>query len=283
MRTPGWIALFLGWSATLGAVESPEPRIELGVSAVALYLPDYRGSAHYGARFLPIPYLLYRSKRVQVTREGLRAWLFWTDQLSLSLSAAASLPGNADNNPLRAGMPEVDPTFEAGPSLDLSLLKSADGTLRTQFRFPVRAVLATDGGHFDSIGWVAIPHLRADWSQDRDGWEISHNASLGPLWATENYHEYFYGVAPRYADLSLNRSAYDAHGGYSGTRISLSSSFERARWRLGVFVSYDWLRGAVFDDSPLFETEHSLVSGVYLAYRLYRSGVAPPSPIGEAP
>jgi outer membrane scaffolding protein for murein synthesis (MipA/OmpV family) len=281
LRALGCIALTLGCCAALGAAESPEARVELGLSAVVLHLPDYRGSDRYGARFLPIPYLVYRSERVQVTREGLRAWLFSTDRLSLSLSAAASLPGDADDNPLRAGMPELDPTFEAGPSLDLRFHESADGAFRTRLRLPLRAVLATDGGHFNSVGWVLNPHLRADLSQDRNGWGISHVAAAGPLWATEEYHEYFYGVAPQHEDFSLNRPAYDAHGGYSGARMSLSSGFERARWRFGVFATYDWLRSAVFDDSPLLETGHSFVSGFYLAYRLYQSGVAPPSPMDE--
>lgn len=283
MRIAGLIALLLGWPVALVAAEAPESRIELGVTAVALHLPYYRGSDHYGMRFLPLPYLVYRSERVQVTREGLRIRLFSTDRLSLSLSAAASLPGDADANPLRAGMPEVDPTFEAGPSLDLRLHESADGAFRTRLRLPLRAVLATDGTHFKNVGWVAVPHLRGDLSQDRDGWEMSHVATLGPLWATENYHEYFYGVAPQFADLSLNRPAYDAHGGYSGTRMSLSSGYARARWRFGIFLTYDWLSGAVFRDSPLIEAEHSVVSGVYLTYRLYRSGVAAPSPDGEQP
>lgn len=274
LRTTAGLALALGSGCSLAAGTAPEAKLELGLSAVALHLPDYRGSARYGTRLLPFPYLAYRSERVQVTREGLRAWLFATDRLSLSLSATASLPGNADENPLRAGMPELDPTFEAGPSLDLRLHESPDGTFRSKLRLPLRAVLATDGGHFNSVGWVAHPHLRADLSQDRGRWGISHTATLGPMWATGDYHEYFYGVAPEYA--VPGRPAYDAHGGYSGARLSLSSGVERARWRAGLFLAYDVLRAAVFDDSPLLETGHSLVSGVYFSYRLYRSGTAPP-------
>lgn len=286
MRIPGWIvlalALALGWCGASGAVESPPPRLELGIGALGLHLPDYRGSSHSSTRFLPIPYVVYRSERVQLTRQGLRARLFASDRLSVSLSAAASLSGDSKDNPLRARMPELDSTFEIGPSLDFRLHESADGLLRTRLRLPVRAVLATDGRHFNNAGWVINPQLQANLSQPGADRELSHFVSVGPLWATENYHEYFYGVAPQFVDLSLNRRAYDAHGGYSGARISLSSGLERKRWRFGIFATYDWLRGAAFDDSPLLETGHSLVSGFYLTYRLYQSGVAPPSAAGDA-
>lgn len=280
MRIPGWIALALGGCWALAAAQSPQPRLELGVGVLGLHLPDYRGSSRSSTRVLPIPYVVYRSERVQLTRQGLRARLFASDRLNLSLSAAATLSGDSKNNPLRAGMPELNPTFEIGPSLDLSLHQGADGLFRTRLRLPVRAVLATDGRHFDNAGWVIHPQLQSHLSQRIENGELSHSITVGPLWATDNYHEYFYGVAPQFADAGLNRPAYDAHSGYSGTRISLSSGLERKRWRFGVFASYDWLRGAVFDDSPLLETRHSLVSGFYLTYRLYQSGVAPPTPAG---
>lgn len=251
-------------------VPPPEPRIEVGIGALAMGLPDYRGSDHYGSRVLPIPYLAYRTERVQLTREGLRARLFALDRLTASFSAAASLPGN-DDNPDRAGMPQIDPTFEAGPSLDYLLHDG--GRLRIKLRVPARATTAADGLELRDVGWVFVPHLRFDVLERPGRWEWSHLASLGALWASEDYHEYFYGVAPQYADPALNRPAYDAHGGYSGARVTLSSAVHHQRWRLGAFMSYDYLGGVAFEDSPLLRTEHSAIAGLYFSYRLYASGV----------
>lgn len=251
-------------------VPPPEPRLELGIGGLAMALPDYRGSDHYGGRLLPIPYAAYRSERVQLTREGLRARLFAVERLTASLSAAASLPGS-DDNPDRAGMPRIDPTFEAGPSLDYLLHDGDGGRTRVKLRVPARATIAADGLELRDIGWVFVPHLRLD-SLPRGGrWEWSHVATAGVLWATEDYHEYFYGVAPEYE--TATRPAYDAHGGYSGARMSLSSAVHHGRWRVGAFATWDFMEGAAFEDSPLLRTAHGGFGGVYFSYRLYASGV----------
>lgn len=263
-------------ATALSAQEAPaagRPQLELGFGGLVLSLPDYRGSDQYGARVFPIPYLTYRSERVQITREGLRARLFSMDRVTASLSGAASLPGN-DENPDRAGMPQLDPTFELGPSLDLLL--QDNGRLSTRLRLPVRAVVAADGLKLDDVGWVFVPHLRLDYGERRGGWDWLHLASLGAVWANEEYHDYFYEVAPQFADSALNRPAYDAVGGYSGARFTLSSQLQRERWRFGMFASYDWMRGAAFEDSPLFKTEHAVVAGLYLTYRLYARGTGQP-------
>lgn len=263
-------ALALPAAPATPAVPPVEPRLELGVGGLAMALPDYRGSDHYGSRVLPIPFVAYRSERVQLTREGLRARLFALERVTASISAAASLPGS-DDNPDRVGMPQLDPSFEAGPSLDYRLHEGADGRLRLKLRLPARATVAADGLELRDIGWVFVPHLRLDFLEQPGRSKWSHLASLGALWASEDYHEYFYGVAPQYA--TPQRPAYDAHGGYSGGRFTLSSAVHHQRWRVGAFLSYDWLQGAAFDDSPLLRTEHSLVTGVHFSYRLYASGV----------
>ena len=262
------------FSTTPAAAPEPEPQLELGIGALALGLPDYRGADHYSTRVLPLPYVVYRSPRLQMTRDGIRAWIFSTESLALNISAAASLPGDADDNPARTGMPKLDPTFEAGPSLDFKLAQSDDGHSRTKLRFPVRAVMATDGRHFNSTGWTFAPHVRVDLAQDWNTSKVLHLANLGLIWSTAKYHDYFYGVAPEFANAT--RRLYEAHGGYSGARASLSSRIRRDRWGFSVFVSYDWLHGAVFDDSPLFQTEHAVVSGIFVSYRLYARGAQVP-------
>jgi MipA family protein len=272
-------------STTLGAValalalpvaaepERPAPQVEVGAGAIMLRVPDYRGSDRYDVQAYPVPYVVYRSERVQVTREGVRARLFTLDRLTASLSAVLNLRGT-DDNPDRAGMPQLDPSFEVGPSLDYLWLDDADS--RVRLRMPVRAAVAADGLRWRSIGWVAVPHLRYDRQARIGDWNALYLASAGAVFATEDYHEYFYGVAERYADASLDRPVYDAEGGYSGARFNVSGTLHRDRWRFGAFVSCDWLDGAVFDDSPLTKVDHSLVTGLYVTFRLYASGRGKP-------
>jgi outer membrane scaffolding protein for murein synthesis (MipA/OmpV family) len=253
----------------VGAETPPaQPKIEFGVGGLVLAVPDYRGSTRYDAQAYPIPYLAYRTERLQVSREGVRARLFAAERLTASLSAAAHLPGN-DDNPARAGMPEIDPTLEAGPSLDY--LVHAGDPIRLRLRWPVRAAIAADDFEFKSIGWVTVPNVRLDYAERQGRWQWLYLLSLGAVWASEDYHEYFYGVAPQYQTPA--RPAYDAEAGYGGVRANLSATVRHRRWRVGVFGSYDWMAGAAFEDSPLFETEHSLVSGVFVTYRLYASGI----------
>lgn len=272
---PLLLLLLLAGAEAAEPPAAPQPRLELGVGALAMVLPDYRGSDQYGTRALPIPYAVYRTERVQLSREGLRARLFALDRVTASISAAASLPG-VDDNPDRAGMPQLDPTFEIGPSLDYVVHGAEDAPLRLKLRLPARAVTAADGRHLKDIGWTFVPHLRLDLAHREGRLHWSHLGSVGLVWATEDYHEYFYGVARQYADAALDRPAYDAPGGYSGARLTFSSVVRRARWRLGLFASYDWLAGAAFEDSPLVRTEHGLTTGLFLTYRVHASGVGTP-------
>lgn len=253
------------------AAPAEQPRIEFGVGGLAMVLPDYSGSNRYGSRLLPFPYLVYRTERVQLTREGLRAKLFAADRITASLSAAVNLTGRRDN-PDRAGMPRLAPTFEAGPSLDFLL--TDPGPLRLRLRLPVRAVAAVNNLEFRDVGWVAVPHLRIDYTQAGGQVEWSHAMSVGPTWVSEDYSEYFYGVAAQYA--TPTRPAYDAKAGYGGSGFTLSSVMRRGRWRFGLFGSYDWLKGAVFDDSPLVRSQYSAVGGLFITCRLYASGIGEP-------
>ncbi|HUR40099.1 MAG TPA: MipA/OmpV family protein [Verrucomicrobiae bacterium] len=257
--------------AALPPAAAAPAQFELGIGALAMVLPDYRGSDYYGPRVLPIPYVSYRSERLQLTREGLRARLFSSENVTASFSGAGSLPG-ADDNPDRAGMPRLDPTFELGPSLDVMLVDGEGDAPRLKLRVPVRAVIAADGFDLKHIGWTTVPHLRVDVGQTFETYHVSHLFSAGLAWSTEDYHEYFYGVAPEFTDPAIGRLAYDAGGGYSGLRASASSTIRFGKLRVGGFASYDYLGGAAFADSSLVKTDHALTAGVFVTYRLYESG-----------
>ncbi|MEC9407723.1 MAG: MipA/OmpV family protein [Abyssibacter sp.] len=258
-----------------------DPLWEVGVAAAGSTFPDYRGAQQYSVFGLPAPYAAYRGERFRLSREGASASLFEELNAELSLSLATSLPGDADDNPNRAGMPDIDATFEIGPSLDFVLQRDPGGWTH-RLRIPARAVVATDLQHFDGIGWLIHPNFEAsrNWLAAGTAWGVT--LSVGPLFATEKYHDYFYDVQPQYA--RLDRPSFDADGGYSGARANLILTWRRGDTRIGTFLLYDNLSGATFEDSPLVETEHSLIVGIGIARRIWRSErFAPKSPVREPP
>jgi len=99
------------------------------------------------------------------------------------------------------------------------------------------------------------------------GWNAGLN--IGPLFGNRKYHAYYYEVDPVYA--TANRPAYRASGGYSGTVLVGSMSRHFGRLWVGGFIRYDNLSGTAFHDSPLLETDHSLMGGIAIAWVLKKS------------
>jgi outer membrane scaffolding protein for murein synthesis (MipA/OmpV family) len=257
-------------STCLPATAQPLPRWEVGAGVASLTNPDYRGAEHYNFRAFPVPYLVYRGERLRVTRDGFSARLFGSDRLLLNLSLAVSLPGSGDaaDSP-RAGMPKLLSTFELGPSLDYWLYEPRSNQWNWRLRLPVRSVAATNFQKFEQAGWLAHPYLQLSRGTRIGSWSAKFSASLGAVWATRQYHSYFYEVDPQYA--TPDRPAYEAGGGYSGARGSLYLGLSRGPWRIGLGVVDDWLAGASFMDSPLVQTRNAAVIAFGIAYRFWAS------------
>ena len=256
--------------ATAVCAESP-PRWEVGLGFGGVSLPDYRGAKARSGYVLPLPYVSYSGERVSVDREGMRGGLFRSERVRLDFSAAAAPPAKSDSG-ARADMPELDPAVELGPSLVIDLGKR-DG--RWSLHLPLRAVVASDLTHAESIGWVFSPYLK--YAVGANGaWE--YDVSVGPMYASEAYHDYYYEVDPAFATAA--RPAYDAPRGYSGTRVTFTFGKRFDGYWLGMFARYDKLSGAAFESSPLVETDSSLIVGGGIAWILARS--ATPAPRSES-
>ena len=94
----------------------PKPKWELGAGATVLRLPDYRGSDESRGYVYPLPYFVYRGEFLRLDREGLRGVLIESDRVEFDLSLFGSLPVDSSKNLARAGMPDLDPVLEIGPS-----------------------------------------------------------------------------------------------------------------------------------------------------------------------
>jgi outer membrane scaffolding protein for murein synthesis (MipA/OmpV family) len=210
------------------------PLWEIGMGVFPSTYPAYRGSNDQQYYLLPFPYLVYRGEYLKIDRDGMRARLLDTDRLELNISVNGATPVNSDESGARSGMPDLDPTFEIGPSLNMVLARpSPKHTLK--LKLPVRSVIATDLSSTEQAGWIFNPHLNLDSKDVFGGWNVG--LSLGPLFGNRKYHAYYYEVPAKYATGS--RPAYSASGGYSGTLAiaSLSRRFNRI-W-MGVFFRYD--------------------------------------------
>jgi len=248
-----------------GTVQPKKPTWELGVGLGALSLPHYRGSDQRSNYVAPIPYLRYHGKRLRVDKEGGRFFFYNDDDINIDVSTAFAFPVDSDDNRAREGMTDLDPIIELGPRVEFKLYKSDDENIRFRFALPLRAAFATDLSHTESVGWVFSPYVQLRYFNS--GWETA--VSLGPVWASEEYHDYFYEVAPQYA--TATRPVYDAQSGYSGSRITLTLSKRFDKLWFGLFAKYDNLNSATFINSPLIKQNDSLMVGAALSWVFKKS------------
>jgi outer membrane scaffolding protein for murein synthesis (MipA/OmpV family) len=250
------------------AAAADKPLWELGAGLSVLHFPAYRGSDESRPFVLPLPYLVYRGEFLKADRRGLRGTFFDSERAELNLSLAASPPVSSDDVSVREGMPDLKPTVELGPSLDLRLWHSPSAGHRLALRLPLRAGITVEGGA-KSTGWQFSPQLNLDWRDPAGlaGWTLGLVA--GPIWGDRRQHRYFYRVGPEHATAS--RPAYEARGGYAGTQF-LAALWKRFpdMWA-GGFVRYDTLAGAVFADSPLVTSRHYLAAGIAVTWVLGES------------
>ncbi len=250
------LALLLFASGAIAA--DSLPLLEIGAGLVALSAPDYRGADTTSDYLLPAPYLKYRGKRLRVD-EGAEGLLIEKPDLILSLSGNLSLPVD-DDIPEREGMTELDAILEIGPSLNYRFyeLRKSDWWLD----LPLRLAYTLDGD-FDAIGYIFQPRLSWRRPATRLG-ETKLRFNIGPLYSSQEHHDYFYSVDP--AEATPTRPVYSADGGFSGFRTEFTYSRRLGNYWLGGFLRYDSLRGSEIEDSPLVRKPDAWMGGIGLAW-----------------
>jgi len=241
-----------------------KPLWEAGAGLADVDFATYRGSDRYSNYLLPVPYVVYRGKFLQVDREKIRDLLFKRERTELEISVNGTVPVKTHDNPVRTGMPDLDATLELGPSLNLTLLKSDDGSRKLDLRLPLRYAWGSDFSSVRGVGWLFQPHLNLDLKNIPGLPEWKLGLLTGPIFADKNYHQYFYGVDPRYATVS--RPTYGARGGYAGMQFLVALSKRYPHYWAGGFVKMDNLDGAVIADSPLVRTKTNLSGGVAISW-----------------
>jgi outer membrane scaffolding protein for murein synthesis (MipA/OmpV family) len=240
-----------------------EPLWEAGLGVAGLHFPDYRGSSRSRNYALPAPYFVYRGDFLKADRYGLRAMFFRSDRVDLNVSLGASLPVHSGDNPARAGMPDLRPSIELGPSLSAILWQADDKRVKLAARIPLRAAMTIES-HPRFIGGQVYPHLNVDIHDPAgfSGWNLG--LAAGPLFTDGRYNRYFYEVAPQYATAS--RPAYSPGGGYGGMQFLAALSKRFPRFWVGGFARYDTLSSAVFESSPLVTSKRYIAGGIGVSW-----------------
>jgi outer membrane scaffolding protein for murein synthesis (MipA/OmpV family) len=270
IRCP-WVILFflLIILSPVRASCEGKPLWEFGVGLVALQMPDYRGSDESKLYLLPYPYFVYRGDILRVERERISGRIFETDRLLLDISLNGSVPVKSSDNSARQGMTDLDPTFEIGPSLNITLLENRQDRYKLKLALPVRAFFSTDFSSVRHEGWVFHPRLSFENADMIPGAGVTLGLSVGPMFADQGYHRYYYTVDPTFATPS--RPQYAAGGGYSGSTATVGLSKTLNPFILNAFVSLDYLKGAVFEESPLVKTQYSWMCAFTVSWIFLKS------------
>jgi len=255
--------LLVCFGASLARAEQL-PLWEAGVGIGAVTIPHYRGSNQYETWVLPVPYLVYRGDLVKVEDRRLHGLFFKTDKVELDLSLNGFPP--VKDNDARRGMPDLDATFEFGPSLDIFLFRSPDRKQTLELRLPARKVIASDFSRVEQVGWIFQPSLNLDLKNalEHPGWNLGLQAGL--VYTDRRYNRHFYAVDPNFA--TADRPAFSAAGGYAGTAVLAAISKRFPAFWVGGFAKWDSVAGAAFADSPLVKAKNNITAGFGIAWIL---------------
>jgi outer membrane scaffolding protein for murein synthesis (MipA/OmpV family) len=254
------------------------PLWEAGVGAVAGAIADYPGSDHYRVRALPIPYFIYRGEFFRADQSGTRLRA-GSGNVEWEFSGGGTLSSDSQSG-ARAGMPKLDYLLEAGPKAKITVARPTSNS-RVLIDLPVRAAASTDfSSRFHPRGFTFSPDVTYE-DQALLGSRWNGRVSLGVEFATQSLQEFYYGVAPQYAEPG--RPAYQAHGGYLGSDVAFTA-FRTLKRNFYVFfaVDFDSYKGVASEASPLFRTGGGVGAAVGFAWSFKQSkesaGARYPSP-----
>jgi outer membrane protein len=235
------------------------PLWEVKFATFARYGQSYPASEESQFNFVPLPFPIYRGPILRIADESgkpVSTRIFETRRLKLDFDFGLNFSVDSDDVDARVGMPDLDLLLEAGPELEIKLIESlAGGELLLALQ--TRGAWSFDGFDSSSRGVIGSTELKYNRPMRSPGSEF--RLRVAPSWASDDYMDFFYGVAPQF-QTGL-RPAYAAKSGYLGTKLSVSvkrqltNSLElRTGVRLGLHS------GAANEQSPLF-TDDTTTSG----------------------
>ena len=259
------LLFFIFFSQTSSAEE--KPLWQLGAGVGSLSQSYYTGTRQRRNITFPVVLPIYRGEIFKSDDRGLRAELLKNEKLKLDVSFDFNFSIDSDEVDLREGLPDIANNLQVGPALEWSLYRS-DDTAWT-INFPLRANIGFEGSDVDIDGFTFSPNIEftQNFHTGKVPWRFG--ASLGPQFGSSSFHDIYYGVDQEFATNS--RPAFDADGGYTGYRAQTSLVTKNNRHLFVAFLRYENISGAVFEDSPLIETDDNLIVGFIYNYYFFNS------------
>lgn len=246
------------------------PLWELGIGMLPFRADHYRGSPQNKWYFFPFPAYVVRGKNIEAENGYIRKHIARiSHNLVLDLSFNIGLNVNSDENDLRVGMRNLDPTFELGPILRYYWWKSKDEKHFLNFELPFRAVYASDITYIDHVGYYSIPYLNLLSKGTDSTWGWGSEISIGPQFGSSGFHNRFYAVDTY--DVTPERGYYHASSGYSGTQLVATFNKRIGDFAIIPFLRYDYLDGAVYNASPLYKSAHYTFFGIGIVWYISHS------------
>lgn len=243
------------------------PLWELGLGIGGLHQPYYPGSDQTRSFVFPVPLPVYRGEVFKSDDEGMRAELIDDERYTLDISLDFNLAVDSDDVDLRAGMDDIDSLLQIGPSLGIML--SENDQEQWLLNLPIRVNVEIGGNGVNESGYTFAPDIAYFRKFEFGGKPWRASATLGPQFGSRDYQNVYYGVDQKFA--TDERPAYQADSGYSGSRLllALTSKNKERLWVL--FLRYDNISGAAFEDSPLVERNDGLSVGLIYSRFLFKS------------
>jgi outer membrane protein len=261
-----------GTAAAAGEVPdepAPQPLWEVGLAGGAVSVQNYAGAAERELYWAVTPYVVYRGRYFRAAGRSVRLVLyerprFWTD-----LSGGGWVPVDAGDNPVRAGMPDLDYTVQAGPRFNYLVRRGPRGT--TILRLAVRGVWSVDGlNDISHRGAIAQPALRVGVLPEERDAPMSAAVTLSSLWGNGEHNGYFYDVPAAYA--TPQRPAYRSGAGLVWTAVGVTLGWRLTPdLRLHLSMNLRTLAGSVVEDSPLVTDRNPVSVGAGLVWVFLRS------------
>lgn len=226
---------------------------EFRFAAFGRYAPVYPGADESDLTILPIPIPVYRGSFLRFGEnldQVARGEITETRRLRLGIDLSFTFGEHSADIAVRRGMPDLDFMLELGPELEIRLSDRMPEQGEFFLALQLRAGVSFDGLDPSSRGFVVNPEFEYRRSQAFGGDNVL-SLRWKPTWASENYMDYYYEVAPEFA--TPIRPVYDAKSGYLGSQFTAALTRQmNERLVLGISASYYVHNGARNEISPLY-------------------------------
>lgn len=237
-----------------------QAQLETGLGLSIVNVPHYLGSDESEVYVLPVPYIRYQSKTLNIDRNFIQQKLFQSGRWSIEMSLSGAIPVDNDRSSAREGMDDLDFIGEIGPALQYHFRGDRLSDNALYLSMPFRGAISTDFTQASYRGYTFNPRMIWRNAYQFETHLIRSQWSAGFRSASSHMHDYIYGVDAQFA--REDREEYQGKIGYGGLTVSYNASVYFDDYMLAGFVRYGNVVGASFKDSPLVRQNSSFLFGV---------------------